>query len=478
MRKDKTVVVITPMNLEYKAMRARLMDLRQQWHLEGTSFETGMIPGTPWQVVIMLAGEGNVNTAVLAERAITSFNPRALLVVGIAGGLKDDIDLGDVVVATWVHGYHGGKEESEEFRARPRGWGAAHFLEQVARMVDVRGEWATLLPSPANPKVHFKPIAAGEVVLNSRSSTLAVQLRKNYDDAAAIEMESAGAGIAAHLNTSLPVLTIRGISDKADGEKHLSDAKGLQPQAASHAAAFATAFLKDLAEAEDAMRSNSPVHNSGSNSEMNGKATWRPLDEALPTFWLSELNLGNSSMSAAIELHVIPADQTLRMEARRLSALNNELAALGRAEQLFAVAEGLRIEDPAMVIAPSGSGLAVTRDGQRSAWQSLPKDMLGAVLDPIDLVGRLTALLTLLAKVEVPISMEVGVAVGLTRTFAIAEGRVSDLPRTSAPLRISSTPVRVPADDVLPFPHLASNPQDIAEEMCARLLQAFRRIGR
>jgi nucleoside phosphorylase len=238
------------MNLEYKAMRAQLVALQQEWHPEGTSFEVGTVPGAPWRVAMVLTGEGNANAAVLAERAIARFSPRALLVVGIAGALKDDVELGDVVVATWVHGYHGGKDDDAGFRARPRGWGAAHQLEQVARMVDVREEWADLLPWPAKPAVHFKPIAAGEVVLNSRSSALAVQLREHYDDAAAIEMESAGAGAAAHLNASLPVLTIRGISDKADGEKHLSDTAGFQPLAASHAAVFAAAFLRELAGSE------------------------------------------------------------------------------------------------------------------------------------------------------------------------------------------------------------------------------------
>lgn len=253
MRESDTVVILTALNLEYRAMRRFLIDIEElPPHPGGTRFEAGRVPGVPWRVVTMVTGEGNLDAAVLAERAIDWFRPRALLVVGVAGALKDDIEPGDVVVATWVHGYHGGKEDSEGFLARPRGRKSAHTLEQAARMTDVKGAWTGLLAAPANPAVHFKPIAAGEVVLNSRGTPLALQLKRHYGDAAAIEMESAGAAAAAHLNASLPVLTIRSISDKADGNKHLSDAAGLQPVAASHAAAFAAALLAELSATEAA----------------------------------------------------------------------------------------------------------------------------------------------------------------------------------------------------------------------------------
>src|SRR5580698_6755966 len=59
-------------------------------------------------------------------------------------------------------------------------------------------------------------------------------------------MESAGVAKAGQLSRSLPVLTIRGISDKADGAKHAADAAGLQAIAAGHAAAFALAIAAEL----------------------------------------------------------------------------------------------------------------------------------------------------------------------------------------------------------------------------------------
>jgi nucleoside phosphorylase len=86
--------------------------------------------------------------------------------------------------------------------------------------------------------VHFKPVTSGEIVLTATGTPLATQLRSTYDDAAAVEMESAGIAQAAHLNRALPVLSVRGISDRADASKYIADAAGWQHIAAGRAAAF------------------------------------------------------------------------------------------------------------------------------------------------------------------------------------------------------------------------------------------------
>jgi nucleoside phosphorylase len=479
------VVILAPMNLEYKAVRAQLREPRQVWHPAGTAFEVGRVPGVPWQVALVVTGEGTADTAALAERAAAWFRPRALFVVGVAGGLKDDIALGDVVVATWVYGYHGGKDEAEGFQARPRAWRSAHQLEQVARMVDIKGTWKESLAEPARPSVHFKPIAAGDVVLNSRDTPLALQLRRHYNDASAIEMESAGAASAAHLNASLPVLTIRGISDKADGAKRLSDAAGLQPVAASHAAAFTMAILRELADATaapegaaaaqdvPAAAQDSPAHPAPDTADPG--LAWRPLSGTLPMLWLPQFGSSLVAASAILELSLVPAQPSVLLEARRLAALTDELKALGRAVNMFGPAPNLSSHgDPAAVISADGTGLAVTRSGQRSAWKPLPKDTLGAVLDPADTAGHLAALLSVLLRIEVPSPAEAGLAVGVTPSIPVSEGRVSDLPRKAARLRTSMSPVRVLAADVLPFACITARPGDVAEELCARLFLAFR----
>jgi adenosylhomocysteine nucleosidase len=241
-----TVVLLTALDLEYQAVRRHLHQPRTQSHPAGTLFETGRLPDAGL-VALTVTGEGNVAAAVLTERAIATFQPQALLCAGIAGGIKDDVALGDIVVATKTYAFHSGREHHDGFLARPRAWHASHELEQLARHVARTGSWTRLIPfhqgdrGPALSRpsaVHFKPLISGEVVMTTTSTSLAARLHGNYDDAAAVEMESAGIAQAAHLNRSLPVLIVRGISDMADERKHATDAAGWQYVAAERAAAF------------------------------------------------------------------------------------------------------------------------------------------------------------------------------------------------------------------------------------------------
>jgi adenosylhomocysteine nucleosidase len=151
---------------------------------------------------------------------------------------------GDVVVATKVYAVHGGRDNGDAFLARPKAWLASHELEEFARAVARSGAWTRLLPARRvpSPAVHFEPIASGEVIISSAAASLGGRLRNTYDDAVAMEMESAGVAQAAQLNRSLPVLSIRGISDHADAGKGLADTAGWQQVAAGHAAAFTVAM--------------------------------------------------------------------------------------------------------------------------------------------------------------------------------------------------------------------------------------------
>lgn len=246
-----SVVILTALDLEYKAVRKHLTDLTLS-RKEGTLFEHGRTAGGG-EITLTLIEKGNLRAAALAERVREALSPRALLMVGVAGALWDNISLGDIVVAEKIYAPHGGREESDGFLARPHAWDADHELLQLAHRVNWTDSWTRYLPAdpvPSSPAVHFAAIAAGEVVLNSRDTPLARQLYRNYNDAAAIEMESAGVAQASGLTRGLPTLTVRGISDKADGAKHDADQAGWQPAAAANAAAFALALAAEIHEAK------------------------------------------------------------------------------------------------------------------------------------------------------------------------------------------------------------------------------------
>lgn len=230
------IAVLTALSIEYRAIRTHLTDIEMEVHpTYGTRAEVGRLPDSPWRVALLETGGGTHGAATLTERAMSWFSPEAVLFVGVASALKNDIEIGDVVVATKVYAAHGGKETPEGFMSRPETWHAPHHLEQAARHV-LRDE----------RHVHFRPIAAVDVILTDSSSTLAELIRRHYNDAAAVETEGSGVATAAHFSGTAGALIIRGISDKADTNKAAANAMGAQQMAAANAAEATVAVIRQL----------------------------------------------------------------------------------------------------------------------------------------------------------------------------------------------------------------------------------------
>ncbi|MFS8097895.1 5'-methylthioadenosine/S-adenosylhomocysteine nucleosidase [Lentzea alba] len=255
------IVILTALPVEQEAVLEHLVGVREHRHELGTLFDVGTLPGHPGrEVAVGVTGQGTLAAAALTERAIAEFSPAAVLFAGIAGGLRPWLEIGDVVVGTKVYAYQGGKSEDAEFLARPRSWDISHELEQVARRVHRARAWHA---DPA-PEVCFEAIAAGDVVLNSTTSSVADALHRNYNDAVAVEMESAGFALAGHLAGRVPTAAVRGISDRADGTKSTTDRNGGQLLAARNAAAFAVALAAAVQDNGSSAKASEPlpqVHN-------------------------------------------------------------------------------------------------------------------------------------------------------------------------------------------------------------------------
>jgi len=237
---DELVVVLAALEVEYRAVRAHVVNAEAWQHPSGTVFEIGTIAGTDRRIAMAVTGKGNVQAGVITAHS-AEFNPVAVVFVGIAGALHNGIELGDFIVATRVYAYHGGRQDDDEFSVRPRAWDAPHRLIQLAQHVG-RTYQHSDVDTGTVPTLHFEAIAAGDVVLDSRKAALAGFLRRNYNDAAAVSMEDAGVAQAAHLS-GIDVIVVRGISDKADGTKN-ETSPTWQPIAAANAAAFAIALIK------------------------------------------------------------------------------------------------------------------------------------------------------------------------------------------------------------------------------------------
>jgi len=212
----RSAVVLTALPVEYKAVRAHLIDLQEKTHPQGTVYESGKFSAAAcsWRVGIVEIGKGNTRAAVEAERAIQHFQPDVLLFVGVAGGVKD-VKLGDMVAATKIYDYESGKDD-EIFKPRPNAWNSTYRMEQRARAEARKDNWLQRVKGSHNgpkPRVFIGPIAAGpKVVASTRSSTYEF-LQSYYNDTLAVEMEGYGCLEAVHANLGVEALIIRGISD-------------------------------------------------------------------------------------------------------------------------------------------------------------------------------------------------------------------------------------------------------------------------
>ncbi|WP_052230325.1 hypothetical protein [Streptomyces sp. CT34] len=243
------MVVLTALQVEYEAVRQHLEDVREIELPQGTLLDVGRIPGLNWEVALAETGPTNTRAALVTQPAIEYFDAEAVFFVGVAGALKDNIRLGDVVVARKVYDYQGGRESVDGFEARPDAWRPSHDMDQLVRSARRNKPWAFLTPGPqpvAPPQVHFEPIASGDVLIGSRESETARRIRSHYNDAVAVDMESQGVAHAAGMHRTVRMLSVRGISDFAGPGKAASDAAGSQETASRHAAAFALRVLRDL----------------------------------------------------------------------------------------------------------------------------------------------------------------------------------------------------------------------------------------
>jgi nucleoside phosphorylase len=254
---------LTALPVEYLAVRKFLTNLREVVNSQGTVYEQGVFAGEgfAWEVGIAEVGAGNAGAAIEAERAIGHFKPDVLLFVGIAGGLKDDVAIGDVVAATKVYGYESGKVASEGFLTRPALGHSAFALVQRARAEARKDDWLGRGEIVGKPKVVVGAIAAGDKVVADTGSELFKLLRLAYNDAIAVEMEGFGFLSAVFAYPSIQAIVVRGISDMVAGKNDArvgGKEKNRHQKAANHAGAFAFELLAKLQPAES---TNNEVQN-------------------------------------------------------------------------------------------------------------------------------------------------------------------------------------------------------------------------
>lgn len=203
-----------------------------------------------------------------------------------------------------------------------------------------------------------------------------------------------------------------------------------------------------------------------------------------PVVWRADLlRDGHQPQSPLVELALVPAEPVARHGVRDLERVRDELAASGRARQLFSPAQSVSVgssAEAAWAVSTewrSGEGgIAVLRGGQRTCWFALPKGAIGWLLDRDDLALQLADRLDLLLRIDLPHPAKFAPAIALDPVSLTRLGTPAEASATRAPLPLGVPErIRVDADDVYTSAELARSPHGVAEELTARLVAGLER---
>jgi adenosylhomocysteine nucleosidase len=248
------VGVLTVLTEEMRAVVDVLRDAsgyRSLPILGGARFHLAEFPALDGPNVRVVATQtldrGLQSASVAYQRMRKHFAPPVVLLVGIAGGIADDIRIGDVVLADQVIHYDHRRETTDG--PRRRGQDQPMSAELRHRLNDFFLHYGNVVRSGAGEPIRVRrgPIGSGNAVVTDAFNEIRRFLLAYNEKTLAVETEAAGVAQAFYEefgqdNALRGCLCIRGISDLADVAKR-DDHHGL---AATNAAAVLAALLPFL----------------------------------------------------------------------------------------------------------------------------------------------------------------------------------------------------------------------------------------
>lgn len=243
------VLILTALAVEYMAVAKRLQERTEISNPAGALYERGTLetPSGNFEVWLAQTGKGNVKAGIETTRAIDFVKPDLAIFVGVAGSLKDDVKLGDVVVAVRTFGYEHGKIEKGEILSRPVPGLSSYGLEKIAEADARDPEQRWFAGAGTAPQLHVGAVVAGNKVVADANSDIAKFLKTHFNEALAVEMESEGFNEAIHACEvhNLKSIIVRGISDELSNKSE-ADRDGWQHRAADNATSYAFYLLHRL----------------------------------------------------------------------------------------------------------------------------------------------------------------------------------------------------------------------------------------
>lgn len=154
------------------------------------------------EVLILLSGVGKVSAALSLTVMLEHYKIEGIINIGTAGGLKEDEEVMDVVIATKV-AYH-------DFDISPFGVERSFNSDRYVYNCDKRLTEIVNELISENDRVHVGPMISGDQFIYKKEQL--DFFKSNYPEAICAEMEAGGiAQVCEHYNK--PFVVIRSLSD-------------------------------------------------------------------------------------------------------------------------------------------------------------------------------------------------------------------------------------------------------------------------
>lgn len=180
---------------------------------------------------------GMTAASCTTTKIIKSFSPKKIYMVGICGGVRKKVDIGDIIIASNTWDYGSGKIKSKEdtsqngyydFEASPNQISSSiSNIDNIKLLTEnilteITDNWNKEHKSnPIMPRIHIAPMPSGASVICDEVLFNEV-IRPQHRKCVALDMETYGVYFAATKSTkkNIDFLSIKCVSDYADKEKN------------------------------------------------------------------------------------------------------------------------------------------------------------------------------------------------------------------------------------------------------------------
>lgn len=201
------IAIIGAMEIEVEVLKDK-MQINEVKKIASSDYYVGTLYGK--DVVIVKCNPGKVNSALCAQTAILEFSPDLIINSGVAGGIKKEIEIGDVVIASSCCQHDSdltifGAPLGEVTTAK----GDIVYFDCDKNYSEI---FMNLAQKVYDGTVHSGVVASGDVFVADPMKCK--KISENFN-ALACEMESAAIAQVCFLS-DCPYVAIRSISDNAD----------------------------------------------------------------------------------------------------------------------------------------------------------------------------------------------------------------------------------------------------------------------